>query len=189
MLKLFDSFHCLTVCMGTNLVTLGNNCRGFRSWPLSEINDSSSYQENNIVGCCFRLVTLWEKALSPRHKVLRSQRKTHNDSSNESCGSLVGQQGRLVSFLLAYVWGQIGVNKKLTVLCVYTNCSAVLGLSWWVVLGPGCWVAVWYLHERKVWNEQILLVSPCRFLYLWSCSRSTHFWQVLPDLVLDSVPL
>ncbi len=40
---LWHSFYRSTVCSGTKWVALHNNCRGFRSWPLSEINDSSSY--------------------------------------------------------------------------------------------------------------------------------------------------
>ncbi len=39
---LWHSFHCFTVCLGTNWVTLHNNRRRFWSWPVSELNDRSS---------------------------------------------------------------------------------------------------------------------------------------------------
>ena len=54
---LWHSFHCFTVCLGTNWVTLCNNCRGFRSWPFSELNDTSSYKCR-----CFERPREWKHA-------------------------------------------------------------------------------------------------------------------------------
>ncbi len=54
---LWHSFHCFTVCLGTNWVALQNNRRRFWSWPVSELNDRSSYRSFVVISQTISLVS------------------------------------------------------------------------------------------------------------------------------------
>ena len=102
---LWHSFHCSTVFLGTKWVALRNYRRGFRSWPLSEINDSSSYIDvyfHHITNTLFLLASCGAVVLTRKYEDLTTYSGTLHVQRRSHLASLHwgGQKNQLVRYCL-----------------------------------------------------------------------------------------